>query len=229
MKYFINFLILSLIIILFIMTYRLSSYKLMEEKEGIKIIKKSIDFGPERKLLTALYREKHTMDCDHRRDGIDFCLNIIPKVIVVHMSALNSLEETFDYMKDPILKEERIDLEKRTYDRLNVSSHFLIDRDGTIYSLMPENYFARHAMGLNHVSIGIENVGLLETEEQVKANLILINYLRNKYDIQRIISHGEIETIKDSAFYIEKVEGYYREKKCGNSLAEKLRKLLYKE
>lgn len=228
MKYFLNLLVLIMVLFLFIITYRLSSYKLIEEKLGLKIISKNIDFGPERKLLTALYREKHTGDCDHRRDGVDFCLNIDPKVVVLHMSGLLTLDETFSYMKEPVLKEERLDLEKRSYDRLNVSAHFVVDKDGSIYSLMPENYYARHAMGLNHISIGVENVGLIETDKQVKANIELIYYLSNKFSIKNIISHGEIDTLMNSGFYIEKIEGYYREKKCGNSLAEKVRKLLYK-
>ena len=33
------------------------------------------------------------------------------------------------------------------------------DTDGTIYRLMPEDRVGRHAIGLNHVSIGVENVG----------------------------------------------------------------------
>jgi len=31
-----------------------------------------------------------------------------------------------------------------------------VDRDGTVYRLMPENWMARHCIGLNHVAIGVE-------------------------------------------------------------------------
>ena len=44
-------------------------------------------------------------------------------------------------------------------DEVNVSAHFLVDRDGTIYRLMPETRLARHVIGLNWCAIGIENVG----------------------------------------------------------------------
>ena len=44
---------------------------------------------------------------------------------------------------------------------------------------MPENYMARHVIGLNHSSIGIENVGgndtLPLTDMQVEANINLLN------------------------------------------------------
>lgn len=42
---------------------------------------------------------------------------------------------------------------------LNVSTQFLVDRDGTIFRLLPDTTFARHVIGLNHLAIGIENIG----------------------------------------------------------------------
>ncbi len=44
----------------------------------------------------------------------------------------------------------------------------MVDRDGTRYRLMPETYMARHVIGLNYYSIGIENVGgSMEIEERI--------------------------------------------------------------
>ena len=63
---------------------------------------------------------------------------------------------------------------------LNVSSQFIIDRDGSIYQLMPPNQFARHTIGLNYCAIGVENIGGSKqplTEAQVEANAKLIRYL----------------------------------------------------
>ena len=36
------------------------------------------------------------------------------------------------------------------------SAQFLVDRDGTIYSLMPETFMARHVIGLNLSSIELK-------------------------------------------------------------------------
>jgi len=230
-KNFINLIILLLILALFYFTYNLKTFSISNsyKSKELSIIDKPIVFDAQRKFLTAVYREKHTGDCDHRKDGIDYCLNIKPKLIVVHMTGLNTLEESFAYLKEPVLREERYNLEKRSYDRLNVSAHFLIDKNGTVYRLMPENYMARHAIGLNHNSIGIENVGLngFETPEQVNSNVKLINYLKNKHKIEMVLSHSEISNLIGTKYYIEKEEAYFREKDCGKSIAEKIKKLLY--
>jgi len=231
MKFFFNIILIVFILSLFYITYNLKSYNIIKNihNEKIYILDKPIVFDAQRKLLTALYREKHTSDCDHLIDGIDYCVNINPKVIVLHMTGLDSLEKSFAYMKEPVLRDERFNLERRSYDRLNVSAHFLVDVDGSIYRLMPENYMARHAMGLNHISIGIENVGLngKETKAQVESSIKLINYLRNKFNIEKIISHSEISDLINSKYYIEKQDSYFREKDCGKTLAEKIRNLMY--
>jgi len=41
---------------------------------------------------------------------------------------------------------------------LNSLMHYLVDKDGMIYSLMQDFYVARHAVGLDHIAIGIGNV-----------------------------------------------------------------------
>lgn len=230
MKHVFKIFIIIFILTLFYSTYKLKDFKVIDTVSEIKIIKKEIIFDAQRKLLTSLYREKHTGDCDHRRDGIDYCININPEIIVLHMAGLSSLDEVYSYMKEPVLRPERTALERRTYDRVNVSAHFVIDKDGSIYQFMPLNYMARHAIGLNHISIGIENVGYNNgaTSEQIASNVELIKYLKSKYDIMEIISHGQIDTLFNTKYYIEKVDGYFREKVCGNSLAEKIRNLMYK-
>jgi len=82
-------------------------------------------------------------------------------LVVLHSISLppgeyggDSIERLFTNCLDP---------EAHPYFRevcgLNVSAHFLVDRDGTIYQLMPETRMARHAIGVNHLAIGVENVG----------------------------------------------------------------------
>jgi len=58
--------------------------------------------------------------------------------------------------------------------------HYLIDRDGTIFQQLPDTVFARHVIGLNHCTIGVENVGGGKdplTKAQLKAKEQLIRYL----------------------------------------------------
>ena len=63
--------------------------------------------------------------------------------------------------------------------RVNVSAHYLVARNGTIYRLMPDNWMARHCIGLNYDSIGIENVGGGKhgklTRKQLEANVAVFN------------------------------------------------------
>ncbi len=60
---------------------------------------------------------------------------------------------------------------------------------------MPETWMARHCIGLNHVSIGVGNVGDGEkyplTDAQVEANAALVRYLAGKHDITHLIGHSE--------------------------------------
>ncbi|MCX6112064.1 MAG: peptidoglycan recognition family protein, partial [Proteobacteria bacterium] len=176
---------------------------------------------------------KHTGDCDHEKNGMDSCLLITPKIIVLHMTDLENLEKSFEYMKEPVLREEREKLISRSYDRLNVSVHYLIDRDGTIYSLMPDNYMGRHAMGVNHLAIGIENVGMNEkgpTREQIDSNVKLIRYLMQKYNIdtKNIYSHSETGHLREkgSPYFVEKDENYFAQKNCGEKVIKDVKKRL---
>jgi N-acetylmuramoyl-L-alanine amidase len=77
-----------------------------------------------------------------------------------------------------------------------LASQFMVDRDGTIYRLMPETALARHIIGYNWCAIGIENVGGANnkkedlTPAQLKANIKLIRYLHAKYPtIQYVFGH----------------------------------------
>src|SRR5690606_6986009 len=94
---------------------------------------------------------------------------------------------------------------------LNVSSHFLVDRDGTIYRLLPDTVFARHVIGLNHCAIGIENVGSGKhplTKEQLIANEQLVRYLKEKYNIEYLIKHIEYTLFKIISLWKEKDANY---------------------
>ena len=137
-------------------------------------------------------------------------ISIIPKIIIIHHTASDNLIESFNRLKPEILLSDRKDITNA--GNLNVSAQFLVDFDGTIYSLMPETYMARHVIGLNLSSIGIENVGGNKkslTAEQLKANIELVKYLKEKYKtIEYLIGHYEYQNFEKHPLFLEKNPNY---------------------
>ncbi len=139
---------------------------------------------------------------------------ITPKMVVVHWTAIPTLQETFDAFNPEQLPGRRQDVVSA--GALNVSSQYLVDRDGTIYQLLPETTMARHVIGLNHCAIGIENVGngtnLPLTENQLESNIRIIRYLSSKYEIDYLIGHHEYIDFDGHYLWKEKDSGYRTEK-----------------
>ena len=170
------------------------------------IIQRAIDFTPKRKEMTKAYVKQHY--------GFDINDIIIkPKVIVLHWTAVMDFEDCFNRLKGDKLYSDRGDISSA--GALNVSSHFLVARDGTITQLMPDNWMARHVIGLNYSSIGIENVGGEDntkedlTKAQIKANIKLIKYLKAKYpDIEYLIGHHEYTEMEKNPLWLELDDGY---------------------
>ncbi|MBO0340972.1 MAG: peptidoglycan recognition family protein [Bacteroidota bacterium] len=151
---------------------------------------------------------------------------IVPKMVVLHWTAIPSLKKSFEAFNRSTLPNWRPDLEN--VSGLNVSSHFLVDQDGTIYRLMPETTMARHTIGLNHCAIGIENVGGTDgmplTRQQLKSNIFLVDYLASKYDIDYVIGHQEYTLFEGHPLWLEVDDGYRTEKTDpGMDFVEKVR------
>ena len=95
-----------------------------------------------------------------------------------------------------------------------MSIQFLVDRDGNIYRLMPETWMARHVIGLNYNSIGVENVGGAGgapdlTPAQVEADIRLVRYLVQKYPtIRYLIGHHEYRVFEGHPLWLERDPGY---------------------
>lgn len=174
------------------------------------IIQKPILFTEKRKKLTKEYIKSHY--------GFDVKdITIQPKSVVLHWTAIMDLEKSFERLNSELLFSDRADIAKAS--ALNVSAHFLVDRDGTIYQLMPDNWMARHVIGLNYSSIGVENVGgegnTKEdlTKEQLDANIRLVRYLQAKYPtIKNVIGHHEYREFEGTALWLEKDDGYRTKK-----------------
>jgi N-acetyl-anhydromuramyl-L-alanine amidase AmpD len=171
-----------------------------------EIIDKSLIFDEQRKALTLEYLKEH-YNLEQEEP------TIVPKMIVLHWTVIPTFEKSFETF-NPSTLPGRPDLQAAS--ALNVSSQFMVDRDGTIYRLLPETTMARHVIGLNHCAIGVENIGgsdnLPLTKAQVKANVWLVDYLANKYDIEYVIGHYEYTNFEDHELWLEKDDGYRTEK-----------------
>lgn len=151
---------------------------------------------------------------------------IEPKMIVVHWTAIPTLEASYQAFYEPALPTSRATIGQAS--PLNVSVPYLIDRDGTVYELMTDTLFARHVIGLNHCAIGIENVGdgneYPLTEAQFRANLQLIRQLLTKYDIDYVIGHHEYQHFIGHPLWKELDANYLTEKDDpGDEFMERLR------
>jgi N-acetylmuramoyl-L-alanine amidase len=173
------------------------------QKSEIKIINKPISYNEERVRLSLEYLKDH-------HGLVQKNPVIIPKMIVLHYTAGGTVESNYKYFNKTHLENTRNTLKKQS--TLNVSSQFIIDRDGTIYQLMEPNMFARHTIGLNYCAIGVENIGSKKqplTEKQVTANAQLVRFLAQKYKIEYLIGHSEYGVFRNSKLWKESDPNYF--------------------
>ena len=182
---------------LFLLVTVFAQFFLINFASAAEIIDKPLPWSENRERLTREYAEEHY--------GLSQT-EIIPQAVVVHWTAGSTWESAYQIFYDDTLEED---------GWVNVSSQFLVDRDGTIFRLMPENKLARHAIGYNWCAIGIENVGGVNgvedlTDAQLQANIFLIRYLHEKYPtIKFIFGHYQQVEARESGLYIEKVPDYF--------------------
>lgn len=185
-----------------------------------KIVDKPIVFNEERSQLTIQYlKNRYGLEQDSP--------SIVPRMIVLHWTAIPTFDGSFDAFLNTKLPNWRPDIE--SVSGLNVSTHFLVDQDGTIYNLMPETTMGRHVIGLNHCAIGVENVGGTKdtplTKAQLKSNIWLVKYLTKKYNIEYIIGHHEYTLFEGHELWLEKDDGYRTNKTDpGDEFMAKVRK-----
>ncbi|MBA3034590.1 MAG: N-acetylmuramoyl-L-alanine amidase [Gammaproteobacteria bacterium] len=113
-----------------------------------------------------------------------------PNYVILHQTSNDRAADALRTLTDPARK---------------VSSHYLIDRDGTLYHLVDERRRAWHAgvsywggnTDLNSASLGIEldNNGVeLFPEAQITALLALLEELQTRYQIPppNFLGHGDV-------------------------------------
>ncbi|MDX1363011.1 MAG: peptidoglycan recognition family protein [Arenibacter latericius] len=168
-----------------------------------EVVDMPIIFNEERENLTLEYLSER-YGLEQEKPTID------PRMVVLHWTVIPTLEKSFQAFKNPSLPNWRPEI--ATASGLNVSAHFLVDQDGTIYQLMPETVMARHVIGLNHCAIGVENVGGTKdtklTPAQLKSNIWLVRYLKSKYDIDYVIGHYEYTLFEGTDLWLEKNDNY---------------------
>lgn len=147
------------------------------------IEQKPIPFPARRKQEMAAYARRHY--------GVDGYRLSNPRVIVEHYTESATAQSAFNTFAPDVADSELHELP-------GVCAHFVIDRDGTIFQLVPLTIMCRHTVGLNYTAIGIEHAGfsdqdILSNPAQLKASLSLTNWLRCRFGVDRknVIGHNE--------------------------------------
>ena len=163
-----------------------------------------IDWSEERKRLATKYFEFHKGWELGPDPDFDALTTMVPKMVVVHWTAGASARSAYHTFYGERQSGQR---HRREWNEVNLAAHFVIDRDGTIIRLMPETRMGRHTIGLNHLSIGIENVGdghrMPLTEAQVEANALLVRWLSWRYPLTHLIGHYEYRDFENHPYFEE--------------------------
>jgi len=171
-----------------------------------QILQTPIKFSQKRIELTKEYIKIH-----YNKDVSN--IKIIPKIILIHHTAIDDYKDSLSRFQEEVLPSVRKDIASVT-PSVNVSSHFMVEPNGTIHKLMPLDFMARHVIGLNYNSIGIENVGGENskdnlTQAQLEANIFLIKYLREKFPtIEYVVGHYEYRCFEENELFLELDKGY---------------------
>jgi beta-N-acetylhexosaminidase len=154
-----------------------------------KIVKDFIPFGDKRKRQTAAYSNRHYGEWTwHLTD---------PQVIVEHYTDGTSYAGAWSTFASNAA---------HLGEKPGTCAHFVVDRDGTIYQLVPLWIRCRHAVGMNYTSIGIEHVGtsdrmVLDDRAEMHASLRLTLWLMAKFQISIGNVNGHRETLESPFRY----------------------------
>jgi hypothetical protein len=159
------------------------------KKPKIKI--NHIPYGSDRKKQMAAYSKRRYGQASWKLKN--------PKQIVIHFTAMGTLQSNINYFaSNSAIKGESP----------GVCAHYFVDKDGSIVEVVPTNIRCRHVIGLNHVSVGIEFVessasGVLGNKKQLKAGRKLVAWLQGRHNIKKnnVIGHAEANS---SRYYKDK-------------------------
>jgi Zinc carboxypeptidase/N-acetylmuramoyl-L-alanine amidase len=165
------------------------------------IKKDHIPYPESRKRQMARYSKRHYGARSWRLTN--------KKVIVLHFTGGGSYAPAWNYFASNTPARGELP---------GVCAHYIVGKDGTIHEVVRPRIRCRHAIGLNHVAIGIEMVQrtgagshwadqqILHRKPQISAALRLVAYLRQRFDIKlhNVIGHS---MANDSPFFKD-LEGW---------------------
>jgi hypothetical protein len=151
------------------------------------IVEQHILFGRQRKAQMARYSRRHY---GARRWRLRR-----PPVIVLHFTGGTTWRSAWNYFASNAPARGELP---------GVCSHYIVGKDGTIRELVPSTIRCRHAIGLNHRSIGIEMVQrtgrgshwaarrILQRRRQIRPALRLVDWLARRHDVRlrHVIGHA---------------------------------------
>ena len=145
---------------------------------GYRLVQKWLPYPQQRKDEMTDYARRHY--------GIASA-HVDPQVIVVHFTESDTAAAAYNTFA--------ADVPNRG-EWPGTCAHFIVDQDGTVYATVPTDLMCRHAIGLNHVAIGIEIVQathghtstwaeqqILARPAQIDAVLRLVRELQARYGI----------------------------------------------
>lgn len=201
------------------------------------IVELNIPEPPDVDTIEALSARKLQLTVDYCRENYgfeDYHLDT-PRMVVVHYTAIGDLNATLQLFQRDLISESRDDI--KNFSQLNVGIHYVVGKDGKIFTLIPDTIIARHVIGFNHLALGIENVAADSselTEAQLESNARLIRYLLQRYPtIRYIVGHDESSdpTLPHFGLYLGKNPAYRPHGKAdpGPLFMSKLRRRLEAE
>lgn len=119
-------------------------------------------------------------------------LGVEPSILLLHYTGMETMQAARDRLSDPQSK---------------VSAHYLVDEDGTVFDLVPEDKRAWHAgvsywageSDINSASIGVEIVNPGHEFgyrpfplEQMQAVLTLCQGVQMRHNIKRVLAHSDV-------------------------------------
>ena len=148
-----------------------------------RIVWKPIPFPAQRLAEAAAYAKRHY--------GVDTWHIRGPHVIVEHYTVSTTMLSAWSAFAQDVPDPELHELP-------GTCAHFIVDRDGTVYQLVPLAVICRHTVGLNLTALGIEHVGVSDAQvlgdpAQMRASLHLTAWLMQRYHIPLgdVIGHAE--------------------------------------
>src|SRR6266700_3895568 len=180
--------------------------QVVQAQEGaLEIFEKPIIFDDLRIRLTQQYILTHY--------GLSLLsIELVPKIVVIHMSENNTLASSYEELRPAVMSHGKKASADVGESELNRSVHYLIDRDGNIYSIMNDFYIAKQETGMDMHAVGISNVGsgaMPPTDAQIIADARLVRFLRLKYPtIRWLIGAPESQAFAGSALWEERDPEY---------------------